>query len=58
MLTAEQKKQAVTNILPLLNEMTVNDALDTLEYIKGYICDFTLISVFAPSTEQEGANKC
>lgn len=45
MLTIEQKKAVAGKIIPLLDGWNINDALDALDYAKGYLGDFCKVQV-------------
>lgn len=48
---AEKAKKA-EEILPLLKEMAINDALEVLDFTKGYLLDF-MTWEYPSSTEQK-----
>ncbi len=58
MLTDQQKQIVVSSILPILDGWNINDALEALEYGKGYICDFTAVKLSPFSTDQGSSEKC
>jgi hypothetical protein len=43
MLREEEKEKMVSMIVPLLNGKAINDALDILDYTKGFILDFGVL---------------
>lgn len=42
-MTIKEKDKIVSQILPLLEGMKINDALELLKYAQGCICDFCTV---------------
>lgn len=55
MLNDEHKKTVIENIVPLLNGWKINDALEALEYAKGYISDFATLTLPPPQVDLRAA---
>lgn len=45
MLTEEQKETVVKTVIPIFNGWKINDAVDALEYARGYISDFATLNL-------------